>query len=131
MAKHLTKEDVDVLLDLIDGWQGKFTWGGLVDAYKNKTGHKVTRQTLSSHEEIFSAYDNLKRGNRKSKSSPPTLAIASQRIERLEAENSRLKKQVSRYEEKFARWLYNSNKKGITVEELNQKLPDIDRGRTD
>ncbi|MGA8728994.1 MAG: hypothetical protein WB608_09605 [Terracidiphilus sp.] len=45
-------------------------------------------------------------------------------IEELQVRNSRLLEQ-------FVKWQYNAYKRGISVDELNEDLPRIDRERTD
>ena len=38
MAKDLKKEDIDIILSLLDGWQGKLTWDNLLEAYERIFG---------------------------------------------------------------------------------------------
>jgi len=131
LARHLTEIDVGIIVDILDGWQGKLTWKAVCDAYERRTGFVANRQTLSSHEKIATAYKVRKWGDVKSVKTPPSLAVAGDRIQRLVSENERLKEQVRRYEAQFHVWLYNANKKGVSIEMLNQALPKIDHGRTD
>lgn len=131
MAKHLAEKDVEVVVSLLDGWNGKLTWTLLCEAYAKRTGHFTTRQTLCSHEQIATAYKVCKWGEGKVVKTPPSLAVAGEWIERLVSENERLKEQVRRYQEKFYIWIYNAEKRGVSSEMLNQALPKIDLGRTD
>jgi hypothetical protein len=58
---------------------------------------------------------------------PPSLAIAGQRIKRLEEENSRLKGENSRLLEQYVIWQYNAYRHGLNEKKLNSPLPIIDR----
>jgi len=129
LARHLTKEDIEIIIDMLDGWQGKLTWNGVCEAYKQRTGHVTTRQTLCSHEQISTAYTVRKKGvGKPTKRVPNSLTVAAQRIERLEAGNDRMREQIKQYEARFLRWIYNAQKKGVTINDLNQQLPEIERG---
>jgi hypothetical protein len=123
LAKHLTKDDLKTVVRLIKDWEGKLTWAKLVDKYKEVSGHQTTRQTLQSFEEIKTAYDAIRFPTVKKSPKPASLAMAQKAIERRDKEIAILQKQLSRYEEQFARWLYNARKRKITIEMLNQELP--------
>lgn len=130
MAKHLTGKDLDVIVTLIDGWDGKLGWEALCDAVESVIRFRPTRQTLSSHERIKSAYDSQKERLKSgfvSTKRPASLSIAEQRIRRLEAENSRLERENERLLERFMRWQYNAHKFGVPLEKLDAPLPAVDR----
>lgn len=130
MAKHLTDRDVDIFVGILDGWDGKLTWEALCDAGAEVLGSRPTRQTLYSHPDIKSAYSDrkalLKSGLTPMKR-PASLAIAEQRIRRLEGENQRLEAEKARLNEKFLRWQYNAEKKGLSEAYLESPLPRIYR----
>lgn len=130
MAKHLTSKDIDVLVNLIDVWEGKLTWEALCEEGAKLIGARPTRQTLNAHGKIKAAYlgrkAQLKSGFIPSKR-PASLSIAEQRIRRLEAENNRLKEENDRLLEQFIRWQYNAYKHGMSKEKLDASLPSIDR----
>lgn len=130
MAKHLTPKDIDVLVNLIDHWEGKLTWEALCIEGAKLIGYQPTRQTLNTHSKIKSAYlgkkDLLKSGFVPSKR-PASLSIAEQRIRRLEAENSRLQTENASLLEQFLRWQYNAYKHGMSKEKLEAPMPHIDR----
>ncbi|WHH50897.1 hypothetical protein QFA96_25125 [Pseudomonas sp. Ap32] len=130
MAKHLTRDDIQAIVNLIDGWDGKLSWEALCDEAAALVGGRPTRQTLSSHEAIKSAFDHQKellRSGSVVKKRPPSLDIAAQRIRRLEAENSRLTAENERLLERFQRWQYNAYKFNVSAEKLDAPLPQVQR----
>lgn len=130
MAKHLTDRDIEKILAVLDGWKGKLTWDGLCDAVWKHIGKRPTRQSLDGHKQIQQAFADkkarLKDGLGEVKV-PPSLAIAGQRIKRLEEENSRLKGENSRLLEQYVIWQYNAYRHGLNEKKLNSPLPIIDR----
>ncbi|WP_180360215.1 hypothetical protein, partial [Escherichia coli] len=90
--------------------------------YKN-LNRTITRQSLSTHDEVVKAYrtkknlSNLKKSGLKK---PANLTIAAQQILNLKAENEMLKKQNNRYKEQFSYWQYNAYRHGLTMEQLNR-----------
>lgn len=138
MAKHLTESDIAKVVALLDGWNGKLTWSLLCEACEAVIGTVPTRQTLSSFPRIKDAYDLRKKGNGvtlKSTSNltrkPSSLAIATERIARLEAENERLKRENSNLLQQFVTWQFNAQIHGISAGQLNMPLPTIDREKTE
>ena len=130
MAKHLTLKDISTIINLIDSAQEKLTWDGLCDSAEPLIGTRQTRQTLNAHERIKTAFalkkEQLKAGFQTSKR-PASLAIAEQRIKRLESENDRLKRENERLLQRFATWQYNAYKNGMTPAKLDAPLSAIDR----
>ena len=130
MAKHLSERDIDLVVGLIDGWEGKLSWDALGDAVEPLIGTRPARQTLALQERVRSAFDHqkarLKSGYTKVKP-PASLRIAEQRIRRLEAENSRLEHENARLLERFMRWQYNAHKFNVSAEKLDVPLPFVDR----
>ncbi|MCP9732255.1 hypothetical protein [Pseudomonas sp. GBPI_506] len=130
MAKHLTVRNIDVLVALIDAWEGKLTWEAVCDEGAKVIGSRPTRQTLNAHEKVKTAYlsrkARMKAGHVPTKR-PASLNIAEQRIRRLEGENNRLKDENERLLERFARWQYNVYKHGMSKEMLDAPLPPVDR----
>jgi hypothetical protein len=130
MAKHLTNKDIEILINLIDAWEGKLGWEALCDAVAPLIGARPTRQTLSSHARVKSAFGHKKQQQKKqfvSTKRPASLGIAEQRIRRLESENDRLIAENGRLLERFMKWQYNAYKHGISQHELDASLPSIDR----
>lgn len=138
MAKHLTDVDVEKIVGLLDGWNGKLTWDLLCKACGPIIGTEPTRQTLSSFQRIKDAYSWVKKGDgstlktvEKAVRKPSSLAVATDRIARLEAENARLKRENNALLEQFLTWQHNSQLHGISRDQLDQPLPKIDREKTE
>ncbi len=130
MAKHLSPKDLDMIVGLIDGWEGKLGWEALCDAIEPLIGSRPTRQTLNSHEKIKSAFTHQKarlKSGFVSTKRPASLSIAEQRIRRLEAENHRLERENERLLERFMRWQYNAHKFNVSADKLDAPLPFVDR----
>jgi hypothetical protein len=130
MAKHLSPKDLDLIVRLIDGWDGKLAWEALCDAVEPLIGSRPTRQTLNSHEKIKSAFTHQKarlKSGFVSTKRPASLSIAEQRIRRLEAENNRLERENARLLERFIRWQYNAHKFNVSKDKLDASLPFVDR----
>ncbi|MHA3402658.1 hypothetical protein [Yersinia enterocolitica] len=123
MAKHLSSSEIKAITYIIKMWNGKITWVNLCESIHKKLSRTITRQSLSSHNEVVEAYRikknilNLKASGLKK---PANLAIAAQQILNLKAENDALKTQNNRYKEQFTRWQYNAYKHGVSPENLNQ-----------
>lgn len=130
MAKHLTRRDIEILVNIVDVWEGKLSWDALCDAAVPLIGGRPTRQTLSSHGQVKAAFVHKKEQQKNgfvASKRPASLSIAEQRIKRLENENDRLRAESSRLLEQFLRWQYNAYKHGMSKDKLDAPLPDIDR----
>lgn len=134
MAKQLTDNDIETVVKILDGWTGKLTWEALIDAIQIRIGCRYTRQALDRHERIKRAYTVRKNTLRHGTEIPEVRSVelqkALQRIERLTAENERLKAENSALLEQFARWAYNAHTKGLDEAILNRPLPAVNRDTT-
>ena len=135
MAKHLNRQDIEAIVNLIRGWnEPKITWAAICDEVEPLVGKRPTRQSLSAHEAITAAYqakkDTLKR-KLPAKPRPASLNAAASRIANLEAELAELKEQNRMYKQMFVLWQYNAYKHGMTESKLNAPMPKIDRERSD
>ncbi|HCT8059529.1 TPA: hypothetical protein OT947_000953 [Enterobacter hormaechei] len=93
MSKKFNKEDIEFVLDKINGWEGDLTWVSLCDSVEEHFGKKPTRQALSRHTVIAYAYQQKKRIKGETVKhiiSAQSLAYASNKINKLEKENARL-----------------------------------------
>lgn len=93
MSKKFNKEDIEFVLDKINGWEGDLTWVSLCDSVEEHFGKKPTRQALSRHTVIAYAYQQKKKSKGetvKHIKSPQSLAYASNKINKIEYENARL-----------------------------------------
>ena len=133
MAKHLTEQDRQQIVGILDGWpaDSKLTWDRLLDRIGHRLGINPTRQTLSRDPRIKLAFQNRKEGKPHPVRQSATEKSLRQKVERLKAENARLEKEKALFLEMFTRWQYNAHKHGLTEERLGQPLPRIDRGRSD
>lgn len=133
MARHLRDRDIETVVGLLDGWQGKLTWAQLCDACKPVLGIRPSRQTLYRYARVKAAYSLTKERLKEADESlalPPTIKAAAERLTRLEAENERLKQENENLLEQFVRWQYNAYARGLSDRDLNAPLPMIDRGNT-
>lgn len=134
MAKHLTKRDVEAILNIIHAHDDeKLSWEGVCEAAEAVVGKKPTRHSLSANEVIKEAYKAKKASlklNMPSKPKPSSLTAAADRIARLQSENETLKRKNDALLEPFVVWQYNAYKHGIKEYQLNALLPRIDRERT-
>lgn len=65
MAKHLTKQDIKSIINLIIGWNNnKLTWDAICLASEKIIQKKPTRQSLNANIEIKSAYNSRKKAIR-------------------------------------------------------------------
>lgn len=135
MSRHLRSSDVEKVVGLLDGWSEKLTWDSLCQACEASLGYAPTRQTLSAKDEVRLAFraakERLKNAAETAPSMPPSLLAASQRIERLKAENTRLRMENDTLLEKFVRWQYNAAARGLSEADLENPLPQKDMMRTD
>ncbi len=129
MAKHITDQDIEKIVSLIDQWDDevKFTWESLCSKANKRYSISSTRQTLQGFSRIKSAYldkkEYIRLNGERTRKVPPSLNIAAKRIAILEAENSRLKKEQERLLAQFVVWQYNAYANGLTMEQLNNPLP--------
>ena len=134
-SKNLTDGDIEIVVSILDGIDGKLTWGDLIEVLYVRTGELYTRQALSKHSRIKRAYDISKERivreredtNRIDTSLSQKEYILVEKIKTLEAENERIKQENSDLLLQFARWAYNSYAHGMTPEQLNKELPAVDR----
>jgi hypothetical protein len=134
LAKHITDKDVGRIVEILDGWQDKLTWEALCDACLPIIGTKPARQTLLKFTRITTAYDSCKKRLKEgmpTTSLPPSMRVAVERINRLEQENERLKRENAGLLQQFVVWQYNAYAHGLSSHTLNKALPAIDRGQTD
>lgn len=129
MAKHLTDNDIKNIISLLDGWgsDNKLTWDNLCELAFKRHNIRTTRQTIQKPLRVKDAYkdkkEELKFGVIKPKV-PASLNIAANRINKLENENERLKKEQSNLLAQFVVWQYNAYANGISVDELNRAIPE-------
>lgn len=133
-AKNIDDRAISQIVRLLDGWAAKLSWDLLIVEIKKRVGIHYTRQALDKHARIKIAYQTTKQRLRSASSSQSREKSYSQelvptleRLERLAAENARLKAENEHMLEQFVTWAYNAYLKGLTKEYLNTPLPLVDR----
>jgi hypothetical protein len=130
MGKHLTTEDIEDIVRLLDGWTGKLTWPTLCKACKPVIGTAPTRQTLMKFTRISTAF-KLRKGTCDTTASHPktTFSLSAEvytnRLKRLQRENERLTQENKQLLHQFAIWQYNAFAQGLSYDELGRSLPSI------
>lgn len=137
MAVHLSDKDIETIVKIIDGWSRseKLTWDNLIIVAQMRLFRKYSRQALSRHERIKRAFTLKKQflstgSDSKTEFKSVELQKAMERIERLKAENQRLKNENNSLLEQFARWAYNAHTRGLDEAFLNRALMPVDREKT-
>ncbi|PPE59275.1 hypothetical protein F157LOC_02511 [Pectobacterium brasiliense] len=135
MAKHLNRQDISAIVNLIRGWEEtKLTWSAICEEAEPLIGKLPTRQSLNAHEAITTAYQAKKdalKGKAPKKPRPASLNAAASRIANLEAELAEVKEQNRKFKQMFVIWQYNAYKHGMRESQLYMALPRIDRERSD
>lgn len=139
-AKNLGDSEVEVVVGILDGWIDKLTWAALIDAIETRLHTRYTRQALHQHEGIKLAFQLTKerlsglpqpqKENDLSRLTPAEAKAIVERLDRLKAENHRLKAVNERLLEQFVVWAYNAHTRGLDIDFLNRALPSVDRDRT-
>lgn len=135
-SKNLDDKDIQEIVEILDGWSGKLSWGLLIDAIEMRRFNRYTRQTLYKHERIRHCFELGKERLADNSGSPVRQGMSSElqaalgRISHLEAENGRLKSENNQLLEQFVRWSYNAHTRGLNEEVLSRPLPHVNRGQT-
>lgn len=135
-SRNLNPEDVELIVDLLDGWVGALTWNRLIDSVERRLFFRYTRQALHAHQRIQNAFqlckERLARAPRKAGEKHVTqeMRLLMERLARRDAEVVRLKAENQRLMEQFVVWLYNAQTKAVSLADLERPLPRVDRGQT-
>ncbi|MDO8943847.1 MAG: hypothetical protein Q7U75_11735 [Desulfobacterales bacterium] len=127
-----TQEEIDLIVDKIRTWSGEtIKWGDVCTAAKDILGRKPSRQGLSQHEAILTAFQarkgRLRIQPKEASPMPSSLAVASKRIANLMAEKREWELERELFRRKFRTWQYNAHVKGMTEADLDKPLPIIDK----
>jgi hypothetical protein len=133
-GKNLTDDAIEQIVRILEGWSGKLTWDGLIEAVVARLHCRYTRQALHKHERIRAAY-TLRKGTLGNDDvtvphDVQPMDETTARIARLEIENQRLEAENQRLLEQFVVWAYNAHSRGLSKEFLSQPLPRVHRDRT-
>ena len=129
-SPNLTLDRIDIIVDIIRGWDGRLTWLALIKVVANRMHATYTRQALYKHERIRVAFETFRAnssdvGGRRPV--PVALRASAERVRRLEQENAELREREALLLEQFVRWAYNAASRGLSEEFLNQGLPPTNR----
>ena len=126
-APNLRAEDLQAILAIIDGWEDPApTWNLLIARIRVVLHVTYVRQTLNRYPELSQALRRRKaelasRVGRRAATGE--LKVATERLERLKAENNRLRAENDALIERFVKWAYNASLFGIDDEKLDQPMP--------
>jgi hypothetical protein len=135
-APDLTKEHIATTLDKLDTWRGKLTWDLLLDELEKEWGQRYSRFTLAGYAEIANAFamrkDALRGTLPKPRGTPSDerLRAALEQAQRFKAKAERLEAENNLLLERFVTWAHNAERKGVTMDILNDPLPKPDRDRS-
>ena len=129
---HIRPDHVAGILNIIRAWDDeKLTWEAVCAASEPVLGYVPSRSGLSAHPSLLEAFQARKQGL---KSSPPasrpmpsSLASAARQLASKNAEIAELRRTIGKLEETFERWQYNARLRRVTLEQLDEPLPHIDR----
>lgn len=129
---HIRPSHIEAIQNLIRVWdQGSLTWDALCEAAEPILGYKPSRSGLSSHDALLKAFQAKKKGLKVSppenRPMPGSLAAAAHRLAAQSAEIAELKQTIIELKEQFERWQYNATLRRMTLAQLNEPLPHIDR----
>lgn len=132
--KIIKDQDVEAIVHIIRAWsKGKISWFALCNACNPVLGYVPTRQALNGHQPIKDSFQAkrsaFKRTTVNRKPLPSSLAVASDRIARLNAMVASLREENDRLRDCLVIWQYNAYKHGMTQKQLEESLPVIDRER--
>lgn len=137
VAVHLKEGPKERILKLLEQWQGRLNWEPFLDAVKEATGHRYTRQALWNHEKIrllwLSRKNQLKHQTEKEDQQKGSLGVlaALEKRDRLQREVDRLKAEINNLYQMFERWAFNARLAGLDPEILNRPLPPKSLDSTD
>ncbi|MBA1245069.1 hypothetical protein [Pseudomonas japonica] len=133
-AKNIDDWTIQKIVSVLDGWAAKLSWDLLIDEIEKRMGIRYTRQALDKHARIKIAYQCTKQRlgkthilNHERKPASQEFGPIMERLERLAAENARLRAENWHMLEQFVTWAYNAHLKGLTKEYLNTPLPQVNR----
>lgn len=128
---RLSEIDEQRIIELIARWTNpKLGWLELVEACKMELNIGVTRQSLSSRNDIKMALKDRKFALNTPSKAPGYVKVlkdANNRIAQLEAENQLLKDINNKLLSRFKRWQANADMYGVTESMLEQPMIKVRR----
>jgi len=135
-SPKLTSERIQVVLDALDGWNGKLTWELLIKSVQEATGITYSRFTFAEYPAITNAFTLRKAALRGTADRPARtskdlhIRAAMAQVERYKAKAERLEAENQLLLEQFVTWAHNAERKGVTMDMLNAPLVKPQRDRT-
>lgn len=122
MSRYITAEAESDILKYLSEWKtGRFgkklTWGILNKAFG------YSRQALSGNAAIKAAYDEAKQALSGAANEIDALEDIAKDNKRLKKELIKAKELIHQYEQKYLRWQYHAQAKGLSINSLNQPVP--------
>jgi hypothetical protein len=129
---HIKPAHVTAIQQLIRAWgEEKLSWEAVCEAAKPILGYKPSRSGLSSHADLLNAFQARKQGLKvqpaPTRPLPSSLAAAARQLAAKDAEIAELNRKLAAFKQKFERWQYNARLRRVTLEQLDEPLPVIDR----
>lgn len=129
---HIKPAHITAIQHLIRSWgEEKLSWEAVCEAAEPILNYKPSRSGLSSHAGVLEAFQARKQGLRsqptKTRPLPGSLASAARQLAAKDAEIAELRRTIIKFEERFERWQYNARLRRVTLEQLDEPLPHIDR----
>jgi hypothetical protein len=131
-ARNLDDNAIEQIVEILDGWNSpKLTWELLIEEVFLRMRAHYTRQALNNYVRIKESFAGRKQ--ELAGCAPKDVKaenLEQQRIDRLEAEIERLKRENNALLEQFNRWVYNGYLKQMDErmrDFMNQPLPSVHR----
>lgn len=128
---HIKPAHITAIQQVIRSWgEEKLSWEAVCEAAEPILGYKPSRSGLSSHAGLLEAFQARKQGLKlrpTPRPLPGSLASAARQLAAKDAEIVELRRTITKFEEQFERWQYNARLRRVTLEQLDEPLPHIDR----
>jgi hypothetical protein len=132
-APDMTKERIELVIEIVDGWKGKLTWDLLIEGVSQAIGITYSRFTLAEYPSIANAFSLRKQALKGAIPRNPRDALvkaALEKTDRYRAKAERLEQENQLLLEQFVTWAANAERKGVTMSMLNAPLPKPNRDRS-
>ena len=128
-SPNLSDADIEAIVELFDGWQGRMTWPLLIEVVERKLHARYTRQTLHKHERIYRAFQLRKESERgnptpERRATSVEMQVLLEENARIKAKNERLADENEGLLEQFVVWASNAwMQNGMDETALSRPLP--------
>ena len=131
-GRNLSDQDIEIIVDILDGWTGKLTWECLIEAINERLYRRYTRQALHKHDRIHNAFKGRKAALRgklpiEHRAVTPEMQVLIQENAKLKAKIDRIEQENTRLLDQFVTWVHNGRFGGLELRKLNQPLPPANR----